>query len=105
MFSSTFNNGMAIFALSAIGALEDFHVKVLERPELDASNSTYIGLLNEQFDARVQSIRQAEAKFKVMVLRHQRVCSRFFVKEIAAYMKDIYDRCASLHGALIHSCL
>lgn len=97
-FGSTFNDGMAVYAAGAIEALETFHKAVLDSPELDCAKSANLGVLNDQVNALTQSIRQAESKFKVTVKLKQRVGSRWFVKSIADYMKEIYERCASMHG-------
>ncbi|OIW33908.1 hypothetical protein CONLIGDRAFT_640982 [Coniochaeta ligniaria NRRL 30616] len=98
-FGSAFNDGMTVYASGAIEALENFHKTVLDCPELDCSNSAHLGLLNDQLNARVQSIRQVEAKFKVVVKHKQRGGSRWFVTAIAGYMKDIYEHCSCMHGA------
>ena len=97
-FGSTFNNGMTVFVSGAVEALQHFHNNALTCPELGLSTSANLALLSEQLDARVQTLRQVEEKFRSSVKLMQRVGSRMFAQEIAVYMKEIYDQCASIHG-------
>lgn len=97
-FSSVFNDAMTVYATGAVKAHESFHRDVLDSPELGCAKSTSLALLDDQVKVLSQSIRQAESKFKVTVKLKQRVGSRWFVKRIAHYMKEVYERCASLHG-------
>jgi hypothetical protein len=97
-FGSTFNDGMTVYASGAIEALKSFHKAVLDSPELDCAKAAKMGVLSDQLNGRVQSIRQAQDNFKVTVKLKQRVGSRWFVKRISHYMKEIYERCSSLHG-------
>jgi len=97
-FGTTFTDGMAVYASGTIEALRQFHNSVLDFTETDCAKSSSLGVLNDQLNARIQSIRQAEAKSQVTVRLQQRVGSRWFVKKIAVYMEQIYDKCASMHG-------
>ncbi|KAB5558331.1 hypothetical protein GE09DRAFT_108788 [Coniochaeta sp. 2T2.1] len=97
-FGSTFNDGMAVFVSVAVDALKRFHKSVLDCQDLCLSNSPNLGLVNEQMNARVQTLRLTEEKFKTSVRLMQRVSNRIFVKEIAAYMNEIYVQCASIYG-------
>ncbi|KAB5570384.1 hypothetical protein GE09DRAFT_1283507 [Coniochaeta sp. 2T2.1] len=97
-FGGTFNHGVSVFFSGAVEALQRFHQSVLECADLGLRNSASLSLLNEQMNARIQGLRHVEEKFKFSVKLMQRVGSRMFVKEIAAYMKEIYDQYAMIQG-------
>lgn len=97
-FSSIFNDGMTVYTSGAIKALGNFHNQVIDCQGLEFLSSGQLGLLNDQLYARIQSIQQAEAKFKNLVKHKQRGGSRWFVVAIAGYMKDIYEHCSTLYG-------
>lgn len=103
-FGKTFNNRIATYVTGAGRALAEFHNDFKSCAELDCSNTANSSLLNDQVTARTQAIQQTQEKFKVIVQTKQRVSSRWITKRIQAYMKDIYDQCASERGKYFTTC-
>jgi hypothetical protein len=97
-FRGPFTEGMALYSSATIDALQKFHDAALRLEEMDCVSLVGLGTLTDQLNARIQGIREAEAKFRKGLRKQQSTFSGWFVEEIAGYMKDVYEKCGSMRG-------